>query len=315
MVAMSLESPNLLEHRAHIKKKIRAYLDDRGLLEADVPAVYPFVCPDDAIDLMTFDRYGRPFYLQPSPELNLKKVLSFYHHDCYSLNYAYRSDPRTPRHHPEFMMLELYLLGENSYRRCIQMTVDVIAFFTGTASFSESTYEEIWARILGRDYQRSDAHFKQILNQLGTDYDPNWDLSVLEDLIFSLHIQPFLGMNTIDVISGFPAHQAALAKIDPSSGLAHRYEVFVAGVEVANGYYELSDEQENRERFEQWISRRVGNTGMQTASFRDEQFFKALAHMPLCSGVAIGIDRLFMRSFNAQHIEDVLLVPWSQYCS
>lgn len=300
-------SRELLYKRALLKKTIRALLDEWGLIEVDVPLLYPAVCPDPAVEPIKVSFGERRLYLQPSPELNLKKIIADCLCDCYSLNYAYRADPSTDLHHAEFLMLELYLIGD-TYRRSQDLTVAVIQKLLGPSFVRRRTYLEVWEDVVGMPYQYTQEYFQQLLNYYAIDFKSDWSASILEDLFFGVQIQPTLGQGQIDIIDGFPLHHAALALVE-NNGLAARYEVFIGGIEVANGYNELSGARVNEDRFLSWQNIR-SLSGQDPCLPLDRDFFRAMERLPYCSGVAIGLERLFMKALKCRSLKDSIPFYW-----
>lgn len=300
-------SESLLRARANFKRNIRELMSEQGLIEVDVPLLYPHVCPDRHVEPISVMLQGRKLYLQPSPELNLKKIIAKSPLDCYSLNYAYRADPCTDLHHPEFMMLELYLMGER-YADTQRLTTDVIELLCGPRRKAVRTYKQVWSDILARPYEYSRDSFTEILLDSDIPFDVHWDLNSLEDLIFGMKVQPMLGQGCIDIISGFPLHQSALAIID-TNGEARRYEVFIDGMEVANGYDELADKKENTQRFYAWRSQRLQD-GCDPCDPIDHTFLDAMDSFPRCAGVAIGIDRIMMRALGCDSLKKTIPFYW-----
>jgi lysyl-tRNA synthetase class 2 len=296
-----------LLRRAYFKTQIRALLATRGVIEVDVPLLYPKVCPDHCVEPLSLHFMGTKLYLQPSPELNLKKIVAREAFDCYSLNYAYRADPGSPQHHPEFLMLELYLIGER-YEETQSLTVDLLRLLLGDQSVRIQTYQEAWQVGLDEPYSRDHKTFSNILLKREIPFEKKWGEDLLEDLVFGTLIQPTLGQNKIDIIDGFPLHQSALAVV-VTSDRAARYEVFIEGMEVANGYNELSGGAANAERFRDWQEKREQD-GLDRCDPLDLDFFEAMDRLPACSGVAIGLDRVLMLALQCSHLKDSIPFYW-----
>ncbi len=293
--------------RARFKTQIRAFLESHEVIEVDVPLLYPKVCPDPCVEPIFFHFRGERLYLQPSPELNLKKIVAQEALDCYSLNYAYRADPGSPLHHLEFLMLEFYLVGKR-YAQIQSLTVDLLRLLLGFQPVRTQTYQEAWNLVLGEQYHRDQKAFSNILSTHDIPFEAEWESDLLEDLIFGSLIQPRLGQNKIDIIDGFPLHQSALAVVI-APDRAERYEVFVEGVEVANGYNELCGKAENAKKFLFWQEKRE-NDGFDRCDPLDLAFFDAMDRLPTCSGVAIGLDRVFMLALQCSHLKDSIPFYW-----
>jgi len=301
-------SKNLLLKRAHFKNQIRALLQERGVIEVDVPLLYPKVCPDRCVEPISLSLHGQKLYLQPSPELNLKKIVAKERIDCYSLNYAYRADSSSPIHHPEFLMLEFYLVGPR-YEEIKSLTSEIIMLLCGTKAVHTRTYQEVWQDTLGVCYERSHKAFEALLVQNRIAFEPYWEKNLLEDLLFGAVIQPTLGQDCIDIIDGFPLHQSALA-IEVGEDRAARYEVFIDGFEVANGYDELGGGELNAQRFRYWQRQRMQD-GLDPCDPLDYDFFEAMDHLPQCCGVALGLDRIIMRALQCGHLTESMPFYWA----
>jgi len=278
------------------------------VIEVDVPLLYPRVCPDWCVEPIAVNVLGQKLYLQPSPELNLKKIVAREKIDCYSLNYAYRADAASPMHHPEFLMLEFYLVGQR-YEEIKALTADLIMQLCGPKSVRTRTYQETWHETLGVLYERNHKAFSEILKQHHIDFDAQWDQDALEDLLFGSIIQPTLGIQGIDIIDGFPLHQSALAIVQDADRAA-RYEVFIDGFEVANGYDELGGYERNAQRFRFWQEQRR-ELGRDVCDPLDEEFLKAMDSLPSCCGVALGLDRIFMRALQCGHLNESMPFYWA----
>jgi lysyl-tRNA synthetase class 2 len=298
---------DLLRDRALFKKQVRSLMEDNGLIEIDVPLLYPHVCPDRHVEPISLVLGGKKLYLQPSPELNLKKILAKQPLDCYSLNYAYRADPPTDQHHPEFMMLEFYLMGDR-YQDVKRLTIDTIELLCGKKTVRTRTYKQAWLDVMGGGYTRSYESFASLLGHFDIAFESQWNLDTLEDLLFGLIIQPTLGQECIDIIDGFPLHQAALAIVE-GNDTARRFEVFLDGIEIANGYDELADRAANTERFYEWQEQRHRD-GLDVCDPVDISFLEAMDTFPRCAGVALGMDRIMMRALECTSLLKTIPFYW-----
>ena len=306
---MSIANLKLLQRRAELKAQLRAYLSQAQILEVDVPVLGKNACPDNAVHPIGFSFRGATCYLQPSPEMFLKRILAEHPVDCYSLGPVFRDDPTTSIHNPEFMMLEFYLVGSNRYQELIDKTVSIAKIFVGERPVQILNYEAVWLKVLNQPYQADKSYFTALLDVHSIDYNPAWDCAVLEDLAFGTLCQPKLGNDVFTVISGFPKEQAALARCE-QDGLASRFEVFIDGFEIANGYDELIDEAQNRNRFDHWNKQRF----LQGLPYwpADEKFLSAIAKVPSCSGVAIGLERLIMLALQQPSLANSMLISWEE---
>lgn len=299
-------SASHLIYRAQQKRAVRSYLDRAGLAEVDVPLLARNACPDPHVEPITLLWKNIQVFLQPSPELFLKRLLSQHPIDMYSLGPCFRDDPSTPLHNPEFLMLEFYLLGQHRYRECQQHTANIAQLFKPSYEIEFLDYQQIWEQHFSC-WPSTPADYAQLFAEHDRDFPDHWELQDWHDLLFAQIIQPQLGQGKISIVSSFPAEQAALAQID-HSGKAERFEVFVDGTEIANGYHELTDKQLNSERFAHWRTQREQSA--QPFWDDDGKFIESLEDLPPCSGVAIGIERLILLGSGLNDINQSLSFPW-----
>lgn len=260
----------------------RAFFADRGLIEVDVPILGHKAAIDAHIDPIQALCCDKVVYLHTSPEYGMKRLLSVVDFDIYQLSHVFRDHERGTRHTAEFMMAEWYRRGF-SFKQMIDETIDYIALFLPDLPREVElfSYPEIFARTVG--------NMPQDLEE--------------RDRLYAFEIEPLLGRGKLSVIAGFPAEQAALAQLG-ENGLALRFEIYFEGVELANGYHELTDPIEQRRRLEQANYERV-QMGKQELPI-DEDFINALKQgVPDCCGVAVGFDRLMMLHLQAEEIRDV----------
>lgn len=301
-------SSSQLKIRARFLRNLRAFLDNQGFIEITAPCLGKNACPDIAVEPVSFNLFQENCFLQPSPELYLKKILAKHALDCYSLGPVFRADLPGKHHNVEFLMLEFYKMGEKAYPIIKELTTDICKKIIGPRKIESFYYEEIWLNLTKNPYIYSSEYFSSLLIKNNIDFDPTWDTRTLEDLAFSFCCQPYLGIDCITIIDGFPPHQAALAQIN-SSGIAERFEVFINGFELANGYHELSDFESNKKRFQDWTQQRQEQKLPYWTI--DEEYLSAMLSFPQCSGVAIGLERLIMLGLEEEHLENSMVFHWS----
>lgn len=274
---MSLASKvDVLRDRAHMLARARAFFTERGVLEVDVPILSQRASVDAHIDLIEAEVLGQRAFLHSSPEYGMKRLLAEGVGDIFQLSHVFRADERGERHNPEFTMVEWYRCGM-TFDQMIEETRAFIQLFLDVPEFSQSSYVEVF----------------------GGDYPSNPEQ---RDHRFAFEIEPTLKAH---VLKGFPSEQAALAQIN-SDGLAERFEIFVDGVELANGYHELIDPVEQKERLEEANRLRAHPLPM------DTNFLEALEQgLPDCCGVAVGFDRLMMLRHQAR-IDQVIPFAWEE---
>ncbi|MCL6415623.1 EF-P lysine aminoacylase GenX [Aestuariirhabdus sp. Z084] len=307
-----------LQRRATLLRDIRRYFDQQQVMEVETPVLSRAAVTDLHIDsfstrfLPTGGGRNQTRFLHTSPEFPMKRLLASGSGDIYQICRVFRNGEVGGRHNPEFTMLEWYRLGMDQQ----QLMDDMTAMLAVAANFSELrrvSYRRLFEEHFGiNPHQASDEQLRQLVAdkvdaQL-TDLGRNDCL----DLLFSQRIEPQLGVAGDAVLAGvyvydYPASMAALARVEMESGepVARRFELFVAGVELANGYHELCDAEEQRRRFQQDC---IDRDTLGRREFpQDEAFLAALAAgLPDCAGVAIGLDRVLMLMAGTQRIADVL---------
>ena len=322
-----------LVRRAEIVKKLRAFFDQRMYVEVETPAlqISPGMEPHlTAFETTLADPYGerRPMYLHTSPEFAMKKLLAAGMRRIYQPARVWRDGERSWKHHPEFTMLEWYKAGE-TWRGLADEAADLVRALCGPAVRRGNTQCDIQGSWEFMSVAEAFGRYAEI-DLLATSSDPfapdadmlrfeadgigvrTDDGDAWDDVFFRIfleRIEPQLGIERPVVLHSYPASMAALARIDPADPrIAQRFEIFVCGLELANGYGELTDPAEHRARFEAEIARREGSG--RDAYPADEDLIAALElGLPDCAGIALGFDRLVMLATGAERIEDVLWAP------
>jgi elongation factor P--(R)-beta-lysine ligase len=307
-----------LKDRAQMLKKARAFFEDKGVIEVDCPALSHAAPIDLHIDVMKValknDQLG---YLHTSPEYGMKRLLSAEIGDIYQISHVFRDGEIGPLHNPEFTMAEWYRIGF-SFDQMIAETLDFIRLFLGNLTAQSMTYRQTLQHHLGIDYLTATP--SNLLdcakdNNLDLPSDAaSWDKDTLLQLLVSFLIEPKLGTGHLFVLSHFPASQAALSKTFARSDgepVACRFEVYYQGIELANGYHELTDASEQKRRFE--ASNRARVEAGKDALKVDERFLEALQFgLPDCCGVAVGFDRLMQLKHGLKELKNVLPLIWEE---
>ena len=302
-----------LRLRAKLVASIREFFRQRNVLEVETPSLSSAGCTDPNIEPVTarVQALGKGVqYLATSPEHAMKRLLAAGSGDIYQLCRAYRDGELGRWHQPEFMLLEWYRVGWDE--RKLMAEVDEFLRFalapyrarTGTTSLG---YREAFHRFLSIDPADTPDAIRRRLAEHGVHAPGGLDSDGLLDLAFGAMIAPRFDPDRITFVHGFPASQAALARIAPN-GEAARFEAFTGGLELANGYRELSDADEQRARFErEQATRRAAGRAPPPL---DENLIAALRHgLPDCSGVAVGVDRLVAVAAGVHGIADTLSFP------
>lgn len=299
-----------LRQRARLLAEIRAFFAVRDILEVDVPVLATTAASDLHIQSIAAHCNGATAYLQSSPEYFLKRLLAAGSGALYCLGKAFRDSERGVRHHPEFTLLEWYRPGWDEYRLMVEVEELVRAVAPGVAALPARrfSYRELFLTHVQLDPHAAalDDLRRRCADCAGGDWHRDARAACLE-LLFSLVVEPRLPAGLV-FVTEYPACQAALAQLAEDaqgSVVARRFEVFLHGVELANGYFELTDAVEQRQRFEQDNARRqaAGKPPMPI----DEQLLAALAEgLPECAGVALGVDRLLMQMLRLPRIDAAL---------
>ncbi len=304
--------------RARVMARIRAFFHQQGVMEVETPVCSQAATTDPAIESLV-TRYtgpgaprGLPLYLHTSPEFPMKRLLAAGSGSIYQICRVFRDGESGRLHNPEFTLLEWYRPGFDHHR-----LMDEVELLIQSLKPSVDTSRRIRYQALFEQHLQIDPHTATVeqLRRCAQDQGisgvdtldlPNPDGWL--DLLMSHCIEPAMGPGLCFVYD-YPASQAALARVragDPP--VAERFELYLDGVELANGFHELIDAAEQRRRFEQDIHVRAA--AGQPVVPMDQRFIQALAQgMPDCSGVALGIDRLLMQLVGVDTIAEVMAFP------
>ncbi len=303
-------SLDMLQQRAALINRVRGFFSRHGLLEVTTPVLSTAAATDPALRSMAVDRAdGSRHWLHTSPEFPMKRLLAAGSGDIWQLCTVFRDGETGRWHNPEFMLLEWYRLGYDD----LQMAAETVALIRhvmgdtrGDAEYV--TYRDAFMRHAGVD-PLSDSDqtlIEAALGAIAVSGPVHWTRAEWLDLLGSALVYPALGRGRITVLTDYPAEQAALARLKPGNPkVAARFEVFVDGVEVANGFHELADAAEQRRRFVEEQDRR--RAAGDTVAPLDERLLAALEHgLPNCAGVALGVDRLIALTLGARSLAEVI---------
>ncbi|AKS42399.1 EF-P lysine aminoacylase EpmA [Wenzhouxiangella marina] len=293
----------VLVERARLLRRIRAFLDERGLIEVQTPVITIAGITDVHIDSLSLnDAMG---YLRTSPEYAHKRLLASGMGDLYELGPVFRAGESGRLHRIEFTLLEWYRLDWAWKALADEVLALIQTGLEGAGHPPWSTHYLDWTEsFLDHDLPDPLEVGEEELRALSPELPEDCDRDMRLDWLFATRIQAAFPPRRLTVIHGYPASQAALARLDPlDPRKAERFEVFAGSIELANGYHELCEPDEQRKRFEADNARRrrLGRPTMPV----DEAFLAALTHgLPDCSGVALGIDRLVMVTLGLADIAD-----------
>jgi lysyl-tRNA synthetase class 2 len=305
----------ILRDRAHCFASVRAFFLKRGILEVDCPLLTRKASVDAHIDLIpAFFQGKEKRYLHSSPEYGMKRLLTEGIGDCYQMAHVFRDGEYGKKHNPEFTLVEWYRVGMG-FEAFIEETLDFVRLLLGDLPARVLTYREAFQTFLQiNPFAATENELIRKLKELKVTFYPSIvdeGKDALLNLILGAAIEPYLGQGELLVLRDYPASQAALAKTacDDGYAVAHRFEVYFQGVELANGYDELADSKEQRKRFEEANAMRL-KLGKEELPI-DEAFLAALDSLPPCCGVACGFDRLMMLRCGVESLAHVLPFDWA----
>lgn len=293
--------------------KVRAFFSHKEILEVDTPILSHAAPIDTHIEVMSIPfQNGEKGYLHTSPEYAMKRLLAEGSGDIYQLSHVFRAEEAGRLHNPEFTMIEWYRIGV-PFQFLIDETLELIHLFLGNIPVHIYTYSQAFQKFVGIDHKTaSSSDLKQIAekNNLPLTSDAgSWDKDTFLHFLMAFLIEPqFTGLN---IIRDFPSTQAALAQVCQSGDemVAERFEVYFNGIELANGFHELTDPIEQRRRFVLANCERK-KLGKETLPL-DENFLSALElGLPDSCGVAVGFDRLLMLQLKKESLKEILPFAW-----
>lgn len=294
-----------LHKRAEILATIRAFFAARGVMEVETPLLSAAATTD--VHLSSVPAGGG--YLHTSPEFPMKRLLATGSGDIYQLCHVFRDGEAGRLHNPEFTMLEWYRVGFDHHALMDEVAELVRAVLPSAGEGDRLTYRQAFESQAGFDpFNAGVDDCRACLSRAGIEAEAGsaLDYDGWLDLVAGAVVYPRLGRAGLCFVYDYPESQAALARVragDPP--VAERFEAFMGGIEIANGYHELTDAGEQRRRFEADLARRH-ELGLPQPPM-DERLLAALdAGLPDCAGVALGVDRLAMLAVGAAGIEEVI---------
>jgi len=296
-----------IKARAQLYKTIRQFFEARDVLEVETPILGKAATVDPFIDSLHTRVMGELRFLQTSPEFFMKRLLAAGTGSIYSLGKVFRQGEQGHKHHPEFTLLEWYRVAWDE-QQLIDEVATLFLQLIPTLDVTKLSYRECFEKALGFDpHSASDEELKKtVLDNIDCDLN-NEPRNTWLDLLMTHCVEPTLPKGLV-FIYDYPATQAALAKIDKNNNsqlVAKRFEAYINRLEIANGYFELTDavEQENRFIQDQSYKKKNQNNFLPY----DKQLVAALKNgMPVCAGVAVGVDRLLMVMCGINTIQEVI---------
>ncbi|WP_417387190.1 EF-P lysine aminoacylase EpmA [Gimesia sp.] len=329
-----------LQHRSQLLRAIRHFFESRGYWEVETPLISRDTVVDAYIDpFLTHwhtvegaaNTAGEPRYLQTSPEFAMKRLLTAGADQIYQITHAFRQAERGSMHNPEFAMLEWYRLGETHHDQMTFVEALIRHIYQTAASlpdrstvlelpaqpFERFSYEDAFLQFAGLSGLHSTAEeFQQTARRhdisVPADFETSNCLSWQNLLLVEL-IEPALRKKKAVFLYDYPASQAALARIRQgdhpgSAGVAERFELYLQGIEICNGYHELTDADELRARIIQQSALRERENRLRLPA--ESYLLQAMeAGLPDCAGTALGLDRLIMLALGKQTLQEVIAFP------
>jgi elongation factor P--(R)-beta-lysine ligase len=288
----------------------REFFKSRGVLEVETPILSTAAVSDPQIESLATQIAGSPqrHYLCPSPEYAMKRLLACGSGDIYQICKVFRDAERGRWHNPEFTMIEWYRIGLDDAALMDEVESLVGRLLAATRILEPAerlTYAAALRRHAGVDpFSASDAELLEAAARHGITCEAQLDRDAKLDLLMGLVVGPRLGRENPCFVCDYPASQAALARLKPGEPrVAARFELYLDGLELANGFHELVQPREQRGRFMQDLELRRSRGQVQPPL--DENLLAALDNgMPDCAGVALGFDRLVAIALGADRLAD-----------
>lgn len=308
-----------IKARAETYARVRAFFQVRDVMEVETPIMSASTASDPYLaSVSLFAGYDEHelSYLHTSPEFPMKRLLAAGSGDIYQICKTFRKHEFGQRHNPEFSMLEWYRQGFNLDDLMAEVFALISEVLPQTRALEILSYREAFGRYLALDpFSCDSAELSRLCLEHCSYEGPVLERDAYLDLLLSHQIEPHLGQgDKATFLWAYPASQAALAETlvdEDGNHVAMRFELYLNGLEIANGYQELTDAIEQRRRFE-FDNAQRREMGIEEIPL-DEHLIAALASgMPACSGVALGLDRLLMVHANTSKIQDVLAFPFDR---
>ncbi len=327
----SSASNEMLLERALLLKNTRAFFDARGVIEVETPVLSHHATTDPHLDSLSSRFRDETCYLNTSPEYAMKRLLADWQQAIYQICKAFRDDELGPNHNPEFSMLEWYRPGYSMDQLMVELVELVEAICQGSkfallkfsagkkTVFERLSYQQAFEKFAGfNPHQASSAQCHQIAIAKNVEIPQGLSVDdVLDDWLDWLLTQlvlPSFEKDRFTFLYDYPASQCALAKVSENKQqvlVAKRFELFFGDIELANGFHELTDADEQLQRFQ--LENKMRKQAGKKNSAIDEHLIAALnSGLPDCSGVAVGLDRLLMVLTANTCIDRVLSFPWNK---
>lgn len=300
--------------KADLNKNLRKFFDERGVIEVETPILSHATITDIHLEAFSttfnFSAEGsQKLYLQTSPEFAMKRLIASGYGSIYQICKAFRHESIGKYHNPEFTILEWYRIGFN-HMQLIDEVEELLIETLGVNSTERYSYQQIFLAHTNIDPLNTSIaaliDFLSLHNKLADWLAETDNIDILLQFIFCEFVETNIGKEKPCFVYGFPRNQASLARINSTDErVADRFECYFRGIELANGFYELNNSEEQKLRFE------TDNKNRKILGYKEKpidfRLIEALdRNFPKCSGVALGVDRLLMLLTNSDSITDVL---------
>ncbi|MCP4767371.1 MAG: EF-P lysine aminoacylase GenX [Gammaproteobacteria bacterium] len=297
---------SVIRERARVYRQIRTFFNTRGCLEVDTPLLMPTTNSDVNIASSEVLCGERRLYLQTSPEFAMKRLLAAGSGSIFQIGHAFREGERGRLHNPEFSLLEWYRVGYDYRQLMDEMELLITSLSLRQCEFNRISYSALFSQALnlGIDEIGLDELRDECASLVPGSEPAELDFDQCLDLLLGMVIAP--SMRGYQFVYDYPVSQAALARVNAhDASVAERFELFFDGIELANGFSELTDAAQQRARFEA-DNRARERSGLPRHAI-DEQLLAALqAGLEDCAGVALGLDRLLMVLLDLDSMDQVL---------
>jgi elongation factor P--(R)-beta-lysine ligase len=302
---MSLESKlKILKDRALMLKKVRAFFNNKKILEVDPPSLIKHPSIDEHIESISADPANNTTgFLHTSPEYTMKRLIAKGLKNIYFLGHVFRKNEIGQNHNVEFTMIEWYK-SNTAYEKFIQENINLVKLFFSIKKIIKISYFDLFFKTFELNIfecTKEDLLTKSKTKKLNFSNEKNLTKDDLLNLFMDYFFEKKAKKDVLYILYDFPQSMAALAKVEKKGNyfVAQRFEFFFNGLEIANGYFELNDEKILRERFNSVINNKKNLT-------LDENFLKTINNLGSCFGIAIGFDRLMMLRHYSKNISKIM---------
>lgn len=302
-----------LRQRAEIIKQLRQYFDERGFFHVETPILSHDIVVDRYLEPMSVERENGPGWLQTSPEFAMKRLVASQADSIYQIARVFRCGELGQLHNPEFTMLEWYCTNQSPFES-MKFLGDLVEEILERPQTELLSYQQVFEKHLAIDPHTAEIGvFRAIAKERGLDlsgFADETDRDLWLNLLLARLIEPELGSSRPQIIFDWPASQSALAIIrNNNPPVAERFEIYVDGIELANGYHELLDADELALRNSK-VNKQRSADGKRVLPESSRLLDAMRKGLPDCCGVALGVDRLVMLKIGATSIRDVIAFPF-----